>query len=127
MLIGKLLSNRNDGKYTICVCWSMSAFDLLVWKRDENTWCDGPYVPDTFRRKGEFSRMDRRMGNTRSMGCDIGSMAWNFWTGQISCVNGKEGRKEIIRKVKGLRVQCRRICCVALTSDSKDCSRFQID
>lgn len=37
-----------------------------------------PYVPDTFRRKGELSRMDNRMGNTRSMGCDIGSIAWDF-------------------------------------------------
>lgn len=37
--------------------------------------------------------MDKRMGNTRSMGCDIGSMTWNFRTGQISCVNGREERK----------------------------------
>lgn len=61
------------------------------------------YVPDTFRRKGELSRMDSRMGNTRSMGCDIGSMTWNFWTGQISCVNGKKRRKRDNKKGQGTK------------------------
>ena len=39
------------------------------------------YIPDTFRRKGELSRTDSRIGNTRSTGCDIGSMTWDFRIG----------------------------------------------